>query len=113
MTGWIIGAVLLIAGAGVPIWTVGARKRDVEGAEARARAAYERLGFCVETVHPGTDPFVVQLLDDAAERWHTTGAVLATARTAGEYAVAVRVARQGLEYVTQACDQLELPVPEL
>jgi hypothetical protein len=113
MTAWIVGAVLLIAGAGVPLWTVGARKRSVEGREARARAAYERLGFCVETVHPGTDPFVVQLLDDAAERWHTTGAVLATAYTAGEFAVAERVARQGLAYVKQACGRLGLPVPEL
>jgi hypothetical protein len=113
VTPWIIGAVLLVAGAAVPFWTVGARKRDVEGSEARARAVYERLGFCVETVHPGDDPYVVRLLADAAERWHTTGAVLARAATAGEYEVATRTAREGLGYVADACDRLGLPVPEL
>lgn len=110
---WVVGLVLLVAGALVPFWAVGGRKRDVEGGEARARTAYERLGFCVETVHPGVDPYVVRLLDDAAERWTTAGAVLARSTTAGEYAVAERVAREGLNYVAEACERLGLPMPEL
>lgn len=104
---WIIGGVFLLAGAVVPMWSIGARKRAVEGAQARARTAYERLAFCVETVQAGDDPYATQLLADARERWHTTGAVLAGATTPGEYKVAEQTAQQGLRWIAEARRQLE------
>lgn len=82
------------------------RKRALEGAQASARAAVERLAHYVETVHPGLDPVATRLLADATERWHTAGALMARASTPGEYKVARATAREGLRLVDQARERL-------
>ncbi len=86
-------------------------RRALEGAQASARAAVERLAHYVETVHPGHDPVAARLLTDATERWHTAGALMAEASTAGEYKVARATAREGLRLVFQACERLGVPGP--
>jgi hypothetical protein len=95
----------------VVLWRLRSRGRVLEGAKASARAAVERLAHYVETVHPGHDPVAERLLADATERWHTAGALIARASTAGEYKVARVTAREGLHLVDQACQRLGLPGP--
>ncbi|MGA8113244.1 MAG: hypothetical protein WCA46_06250 [Actinocatenispora sp.] len=107
----VVGVLLLAVAATVPVWQVRARRRAFEGAQAAARSAVDRLGFCVETVDPAGDAVAASLLADAEERWHTAGSVLADARYPGECAVAERVAGEGLAHVAAACDRLGVAAP--
>jgi len=107
-----LGVVAIALGATVPAIRLQARRRAVRVARARAQAAYERLGFCVETLYAAKDDIAAQALADASERWNTCGALLAGSGSAEEAAVAEATAHEGLGYVAQACRRLGMPVPE-
>jgi hypothetical protein len=94
VTGAVLGgaAILLAAGALLPV-LMGARRRGARGAAARARSAHARLGHGLATT-VGADP-------RAAERFTTAGAVLSRARTARDFALAERVAREGLDLLSR------------
>lgn len=111
MIGWLVGVAALAVGAVVPLVRLRARKRAFEGAQTRARAAAARLGYCVETLHGGDDRAATHLLLDATERWHTAGALLATAGSPQECDVAASTAAEGLAAVRRACVLLGIAVP--
>lgn len=99
MTWWLLGALLLVAGAAVPAGWSWHRSR-MDAAQAQARSCYEELGYLVETV-TATEPGGAQALARATERWHSAGAVLAAARSDADYRIAERTARQGLGYLRE------------
>jgi predicted negative regulator of RcsB-dependent stress response len=91
MTWWIVGSVLLVAGAGVPAgWTW--RRSRMDTAHARALSQYEQLGYAVQTTDAGE-----RALARATERWNSAGAALAQARCDADYAIVERIAREGME----------------
>jgi hypothetical protein len=89
---WIgIAAVVVAAGAMLPV-LLGRRNRG-SGAEISARARYELLGS-----HLTDDPG----LHKARERWNTAGALLSSARTDEDFALAERICAEGLGHVRKA-----------
>lgn len=108
----LIGLGAIAVGAVLPAIRLRARRQAGRVARAQARAAYERLGFCVETLGGGADEIATRALADAAERWHTAGALLAATSTPEELAVAEEAAREGLGFVSQACRRLCVLPPE-
>lgn len=99
MIWWVLGAVLLVAGAAIPAgWTWHRARMDT--AHARALSCYEQLGYAVETTTT-TDPAGTRALARATERWNSAGAILAQAGTDAEYLIAERTAQQGLELLRQ------------
>ena len=89
---WIgIAAVVVAAGALLPV-LVGRRNRG-SGAEISARKRYELLGSYVAD-NPS--------LHEARERWDTAGALLASARTTADFALAERICAEGLAHVRKA-----------
>jgi len=89
--GWVLGGLLLAGAALLPGRLAASRRRTLAAARASAEAAYQRLGFAVETATAGSGA-----LARARERWHTAGALLADASSAEQCAVAERCAREGL-----------------
>lgn len=95
MTWWILGAVLLLAGAAVPAGWRWHRAR-MDTAHARALSCYEQLGYAVETT-TAAGPAGTRALARATERWNSAGAILAQARSDADYLIAERTVVQGLE----------------
>ena len=89
---WIgLAVVVVAAGATLPV-LAGRRKRG-SAAEIAARERYELLGS-----HVADNPS----LHRARERWDTAGALLASARTAEDFALAERICAEGLAQVRKA-----------
>jgi len=97
MTWWILGAVLLLAGAAVPAGWTWHRSR-MGTAHARALSCYEQLGYQVETTS-AAGAAGERALARAPERWNSAGAILAQARSDADYAIAERTAQKGLDYL--------------
>lgn len=94
----------------------GTRRKRValEDARADVESLYGRLGRDVELLSPGGDRVAGQALADAAERYNATGALLAQAETAAQYAAARRTAVEGLAAARVARGRLGLdPGPEV
>ncbi|WP_216214093.1 hypothetical protein [Amycolatopsis aidingensis] len=108
---WIgLAAAVLACGALLPVLV---RRRHTAGdEEISARARYLRLGHYVDIPEPSTDPEAATLLRKARERWHSAGAILATASSEKDFEMAERLAGQGLKLVRQAYRRLGLPGPE-
>ncbi|GAB3497904.1 hypothetical protein [Amycolatopsis cihanbeyliensis] len=108
---WIgLAAAVLACGALVPVLV---RRRHTGGdEEISARARYLRLGHYVDVPEPADDPEAATLLRKARERWHSSGAILATAASEKDFEMAGRLARQGLRLVGQAYRLLGLPGPK-
>ncbi|GAA1192599.1 hypothetical protein [Prauserella alba] len=106
-----IGVGAVVAGAALPARRRGERRREFAAAAASVRAAYNRLGFCLDTLTPGEDAAAADSLARARERWHTTGALLSEATTAEECRVAAEVAAAGMDHVDRACRVLGTPLP--
>lgn len=97
----VVAAVVVLAlGALVPV-LVG-RNRGAGGAEVRARARYAQLGTQVEDPLTTDDPEATELLRRGRERWDAAGAALAGAETAEDFALAERIAAEGLDHVAAA-----------
>lgn len=104
---WIgVGGIVLVAGALVPV--LSHRRRGAAGAEIRARAAYLELAHHVEVPPPVPhgDEHAGPLLRHATERWHSAGAVLASASTPEEFRLAEDIAGEGLTAVREALARL-------
>lgn len=110
---WIgIAAVVLAAGALVPVLAGrGHRLRSNDEAVA-ARSRHSMLGHYVEAPVVTDDERAAALLRKARERWNTAGSVLAGARTEEDFELAERVANEGLEHVAEAYRLLGMPGPE-
>lgn len=89
---WIgIAVVVVAAGAMLPV--LAGRRNRGSGAEIAARERYELLGSYVADDSS---------LHEARERWDTAGALLASARTAADFALAERICDEGLARVRGA-----------
>ncbi|MBB3666342.1 MULTISPECIES: hypothetical protein [Prauserella salsuginis group] len=106
-----IGVGAVVAGAALPARRRSEHRRELAAATATARAAHNRLGFCLETLAPGDNAAAADSLARARERWHTTGALLAEATTAEECRVADEVAAAGMDHIVRACRLLGTPLP--
>jgi hypothetical protein len=93
---WLAAAgAVLAAGAVVPAvsrWRAG----GVDGARARARSEHARLGHALAVGAVPADDSARRRHEQATERWHTAGGLLAEARTPEECALAEQCAREGL-----------------
>ena len=116
------GAVLLgvlslgAAGGGAFLYSRSRRRRlqELEGMRADVESLYDRLGNDVSTLSPGDDPIARQALADAAERYSSTGALMAKSDTPGEWAAARRTAVEGLTAARVVRQKLGLdPGPEV
>lgn len=85
--------VALAAGAVIPV--ILHRQPHPGRAAIAARSRYHLLGHHVEVTEPVTDPEAAALLRSARERWHSAGALLASARSRQDFELARRVARKG------------------
>jgi type II secretory pathway pseudopilin PulG len=95
--------VILLAGTLLPLLGRARRKRLSSNDEAiAARAAYNKLGFHVEDLPATDDAGAADLLAQARERWNTTGAMLARARSEKDFTLAQQTAEQGLALVKDA-----------
>lgn len=93
---WLAAAgAVLAAGAVVPAvsrWRAG----GTDGARARARSEHARLGHALAVSAVPADDHTRSRHEQATERWHTAGGLLAEARTREQCVLAERLARQGL-----------------
>lgn len=108
---WIVIAVVVVAAAALVPVLMGRRGARGDGAATSAQARYALLGRYAENPVAATDPAAEDLLRQATERWHTCGGLLASARSAEDYALAQRVADEGMTLVTRAYAALDLPAP--
>jgi hypothetical protein len=108
---WIAVAVVVVVLAALVPVLAGRRSARGGGAATTARARYALLGHYVENPVSTTDPLAEDLLRQATERWHTCGALLASARSTEDYALAQEIADQGMTVVTRAYTALGLPIP--
>lgn len=104
-----LGGAALVAGAVVPVLLH--RRPHPGGAAIAARSRYHLLGHHVEVPEPVTHPEAEALLRSARERWHSAGALLASARSRQDFELAEQVAREGLSAVARANALLGLPEP--
>jgi hypothetical protein len=104
---WIVGGLLLAVTAGVPVWTLRARRQAIDVARAAAAASHRRLRFCVDTAGRPDDPYARQLLAGARERCRTADALLDEAATTEHLRAVERTAREGLQLVAEARRRLE------
>ncbi|ACU95651.1 MAG: hypothetical protein ACOX8C_17755 [Saccharomonospora viridis] len=106
-----LAGLVLVAGALVPV--LPRRERRSDAAETRARSAYLLLGHHVDPPPPAPegDAETEALFRRAIERWHSAGGVLAEATTREEFALAQRIAEEGLDTVAEAHARLGLPPP--
>lgn len=105
---WLLAALVVLVVSLVAVLPRLPRRHGPSVPEVRARAAYSRLGYCVETLPSGVPSEHVRR---ASERWNTAGQILADASSAEEYALAYRTAEDGLGEVSRACAALGLPDP--
>ncbi|TDQ05935.1 hypothetical protein [Labedaea rhizosphaerae] len=105
-----IVVVILVAGALLPLVGRSRRRRLAGNDEAiAARAAYSKLGFYVEDLPAAADADAADLLAQARERWNTTGAMLARARSEKDFTLAQATAEQGLGLVKDAYEKMGKP----
>jgi hypothetical protein len=110
---WIAIAVVVVAGGALgPVLAGRTRRTTGSGAAVAARERYELLGHYVEVPESTTDPEAQAQLRQARERWNSAGAILATATADPDFALAERVAREGLAHVGTAHARLGLPGPD-
>jgi hypothetical protein len=112
-----IGAIGALGAAGVGGFLVSRRRkrqRLLEGRRADVLSLYDRLGADVQNLDAKDDAVARQALADAAERYTSTGALLAHADTEGEYDAARRTALEGLYAARTARQALGVDLgPEL
>ncbi|MCW2713855.1 MAG: hypothetical protein JWN88_902 [Frankiales bacterium] len=104
------------AGAGAAVLRRNAKRRvkALESDRADVESLYGRLGSDVSSLAAGADPVARQALNDAAERYTATGALLSQADTPGEFAAARRTAVEGLTAARVARERLGLdPGPDI
>jgi hypothetical protein len=101
---WIGVAVVLVAtGALVPVLSGRDNRLRSNDEAVAARSRYNQLGLYVEDgVEQLDDQQAMTLLRTARERYDTTGAALAGARTEEDFLLAMRVAEEGLRAVADA-----------
>ncbi len=104
---WIVGGLLLAVTAGVPVWTLRARRQAIDAARVAAAASHRRLTFCVDTAGRPDDPYARQLLAGARERRRTADALLDEAATSEHFRAVERTAREGLQLVAEARRRIE------
>ncbi len=112
---WIgIAAVLVAAGALVPV-LLGRNTRLRSNDEAvAARSRYHQLGHYLDDGPEHVDHEEAQLLlRRARERWNSAGATLAKASTEADFELAEHVATEGLTAVADAYKLLDRPGPKL
>ena len=111
--GYIALALLLIAGAAFAVVAQRRSRRERGGsdlsdldAEVEASGWVLRLGASLSVpearIWAGAGETATRALTDAAECHRAAGAKLAAAHTAGEYAEATRVAKEGLAHIATA-----------
>ncbi len=100
---WIgVAVVLVAAGALVPV-LAGRNNRLSSNDEAvAARSRYNQLGLYVEDGEILGDEAANVLMRQAKERYNTAGATLAAASTEEDFLLAMRVAEEGLQAVSDA-----------
>ncbi|GAA5168749.1 MULTISPECIES: hypothetical protein [Amycolatopsis] len=112
MTWVVLAAVVVLAlGALVPVLLGRARRTGSADEEITARARYSQLGHHVEHPVATDDAEAAALLRRGRERWHATGAALAEARSPQEFALAARIAAEGLDHVAAAYARMGRPAP--
>ena len=105
-----VAVVILVVGGLLPLLGRARRKRLSSNDEAiAARAAYSKLAFHVEDPPATADADAADLLAQARERWNTTGAMLARARSEKDFTLAEDIAKQGLDLVRKAYQKLGKP----
>jgi hypothetical protein len=107
----VLAVVLVAAGALVPVVTGRDRRAGGGGAAIAARDRYALLGSFVEDPAATTDTEAEALLAQARERWLSAGALLAGARSAADFTLAERTAREGLAKVATAHARMGIPGP--
>jgi hypothetical protein len=88
-----IGVAVVVVAAGAVLPVLVRRRGRGSAAEIGARERYELLGSYVAD-NPS--------LHRARERWDTAGALLASARSAEDFALAERICAEGLAHVRKA-----------
>jgi len=97
-----VAVVLVAAGALVPV-LAGRNKRLSSNDEAvAARSRYNQLGLYVEDGEILGDEAANVLMRQAKERYNAAGATLAAASTEEDFLLAMRVAEEGLQAVSDA-----------
>lgn len=101
---WIgIAVVLVAAGALVPVLSGRDHRLRSNDEAVAARSRYHQLGHYVEDgVEQLDDEQAMALLRTAYERYNTTGATLARAKTEEDFLLAMRIAEEGLTAVADA-----------
>lgn len=101
---WIgIAVVLVAAGALVPVLSGRDDRLRSNDEAVAARSRYHQLGHYVEDgVERLEDEKAMALLRTAYERYNTTGATLARAKTEDDFLLAQRIAEEGLAAVVDA-----------
>lgn len=101
---WIgIAVVLVAAGALVPVLSGRDHRLRSNDEAVAARSRYHQLGHYVEDgAEQLDDEKAMALLRTAHERYNTTGATLARAKTEEDFLLALRIAEEGLGAVADA-----------
>jgi hypothetical protein len=112
---WIGVAVALVAaGALVPVLSGRDNRLRSNDEAVAARSRYNQLGLYVEDgVEQLDDQQAMTLLRTARERYDTTGAALAGARTEEDFLLAMRVAEEGLRAVADAYARIGRTGPQI
>jgi hypothetical protein len=117
---WIgIAVVLVAAGALVPVLSGRDHRLRSNDEAVAARSRYHQLGHYVEdTVGMGAveqldDEQAMALLRTAYERYNTTGATLARAKTEEDFLLAMRIAEEGLTAVADAYTRIGRTAPSI
>jgi hypothetical protein len=100
---WVgVAVVLVAAGALVPVLSGRDDRLRSNDEAVSARSRYNQLGLYVEDLEELDDQQAMTLLRTARERYDSTGAALAGARTEEDFLLAMRVAEEGLQAVADA-----------
>jgi hypothetical protein len=100
---WVgVAVVLVAAGALVPVLSGRDNRLRSNDEAVSARSRYNQLGLYVEDLEELDDQQAMTLLRTARERYDSTGAALAGARTEEDFLLAMRVAEEGLQAVADA-----------
>lgn len=100
---WIgVAVVLVAAGALVPVLSGRDDRLRSNDEAVAARSRYNQLGLYVEDLEELDDQQAMALLRTARERYDTAGATLAGASTEEDFLLAMRVAEEGLQAVSDA-----------
>lgn len=114
----VILGIAVVGIVGAVVWSRRRKRKAQEKLIAERRAEimplYDRLANDVSTISPGGDEVAQQALADASERFTSTGAKLATAKTDADFDACHRTVVEGLYAARTARTALGLdPGPEL